>query len=144
MGSPGHNVATKLRLDLITDLGVECTCALLRVVTRHGRLHPGIAPKVEGPIVNSEASDYTPKDELKRMLEERWEGAVAVLVEGSALKLYALRKGQALIYDRPLPAFNASTHPLYAFAHDSAGPETMRTFLSTFLVYVRTQAWGSS
>ena len=69
MGSPGHNVATKLRLDLITDLGVECTCALLRVVTRHGRLHPGIAPKVEGPIVNSEASDYTPKDELKRMLE---------------------------------------------------------------------------
>ena len=69
IGSPGHNLASTLRLDLIADLGVACTCALLRLVTRHGRLHPGMAPKVEGPSVNSEAWEHTPPEELRRMLE---------------------------------------------------------------------------
>jgi hypothetical protein len=43
--------------------------AVLRLATRHGRLHPGIAPKVAGPVVNSEAWELTPPDELRRMLE---------------------------------------------------------------------------
>ena len=68
-GSPSHNAATKLRLTLISDLGVEKACALLRVVTRHARLHPGIAPRVEGPVVNSEAWQETPPDEWRRLVE---------------------------------------------------------------------------
>lgn len=68
-GSATHTVATKLRLSLIGQLGVEKSCALLRVVTRHGRLHPGIAPKIEGPVVNSEKSENTPPDEWRRLIE---------------------------------------------------------------------------
>ena len=68
LGSPGHKVATTLRLDLVAEIGVEKACALLRVVTRHGRLHPGIAPKVEGPVINSEKWELTPEAELQRML----------------------------------------------------------------------------
>ena len=87
-------VAMKLRLALVDQLGVRATCALLRVLTRHGRLHPGLSPQVpaqrEAPaprglqaerqhqqspqpqwpcVVNSEACEQTPADELARMLE---------------------------------------------------------------------------
>ena len=68
-GSPSHSLATRLRLDLLAMLGVERACALLRLVTRHGRLHPGLAPKVEGPTVNSEKGAVTPAHELRRMIE---------------------------------------------------------------------------
>lgn len=68
-GSPSHTLATKLRIDLVALLGVERACALLRLVTRHGRLHPGIAPKVEGPTVNSEKGGITPLEEVRRMIE---------------------------------------------------------------------------
>lgn len=69
VGSESHTVATKLRLDLIAELGVERACALLRVVTRHGRLR--LALRVEGPVVNSEAWQQTPEDELERMLTSK-------------------------------------------------------------------------
>jgi len=59
-GSPTHNAATKLRLDLIASLGGETTSALLRSLTRHGRLYPGIAPTIEGEVVNSEKGGFTP------------------------------------------------------------------------------------
>lgn len=68
LGSASHTVATKLRLDLIAELGVAKACALLRVVTRHGRVHPGLAPQVEGPAVNSEAWELTPPAEVDRMM----------------------------------------------------------------------------
>ena len=69
LGSPGHTVATRLRIDLVAEMGIERACALLRVVTRHGRLHPGLAPRIDGPLVNSEACQYTSNEEWRRMLE---------------------------------------------------------------------------
>ena len=68
VGSATHNMATKLRLDLMASVGADAACSLLRAITRGGRLHPGIAPSINGPIVNSEAAQYTPPDELQRML----------------------------------------------------------------------------
>ena len=52
---------------VITILGADRSNALLRLMTRDGRLHPGLAPVVSGPVVNSEAGHHTPPDELKRM-----------------------------------------------------------------------------
>ena len=40
---------------------------LLRLITRHGRLCPGLAPKVTGPIVSSEAGDITPAAEVAKL-----------------------------------------------------------------------------
>lgn len=45
-------------------IGQELACAVMRVTTRHGRLYPGLAPKIEGPVVNSEAGDITPADKV--------------------------------------------------------------------------------
>ena len=52
-----------------------CSCAvasaaanaLLRLMTRHGRLHPGLAPPVEGPIISAEAGQQTPPEEIANM-----------------------------------------------------------------------------
>ena len=63
-----HTVATKLRLTTISQIGVTATCAVLRITTRHGRLCPGLAPKIEGPTVNSEKSESTPPAEMARMM----------------------------------------------------------------------------
>ena len=71
LGSASHTAAVKLRLDLMAQFGGAVTNALLRAMTRHGRLHPGLAPTIEGPTVNSEKSQLTPPDELARMMESR-------------------------------------------------------------------------
>ena len=67
-GSASHNAASTLRLDLIAQIGVDEACALLRAMTRDGRLYPGTALPIEGPTVNSEKSEVTPAHELRRML----------------------------------------------------------------------------
>ena len=59
--------ATRLRRELMSVLGARCTNALLRAISRDGRLYPGLAPKVEGPIINSEKSQYTPREEAERL-----------------------------------------------------------------------------
>ena len=41
--------------------------ALLRLMTRDGRLDPGLAPPVAGPVVNAEAGEQTPPKEIERM-----------------------------------------------------------------------------
>ncbi|KAL1496580.1 hypothetical protein AB1Y20_014185 [Prymnesium parvum] len=68
LGSATHNAAVSIRLELLLQFGEERANALLRLLTRDGRLYPGLAPKVEGPIVNSEASEMTPPEELARMM----------------------------------------------------------------------------
>ena len=40
----------------------------LRLATRDGRLHPGLAPPVEGEVVASERGDLTPEEEVARVL----------------------------------------------------------------------------
>ena len=59
-----------MRKELMSFLGGRTTNALLRAMTRDGRLYPGTHPKVEGPVVNADhGEDFTPADELARMLE---------------------------------------------------------------------------
>jgi len=67
-GSPTYTLAAKVRLELLSSVGLKSTCALLRAMTRHGRLHPGIAPPVTGPVVNSEKAQSTPSEELHRLM----------------------------------------------------------------------------
>ena len=62
--------ARRLRTELIALFGAERTNALLRCTSRDGRLFPGLASKVEGPIVNSEKQQYTPWDEAERLFAE--------------------------------------------------------------------------
>ena len=38
--------------------GARRAAALLRALTRNGRLHPGLAPAVEGPVVASESGEW--------------------------------------------------------------------------------------
>ena len=64
----GHTEAVKLRLDLMAQVGSRAACVVLRMATRHGRLHPGLAAPIRGPVVNSEKDGLTPPDELERML----------------------------------------------------------------------------
>lgn len=68
-GSATYFLATTLRCALLSQFGVDGTCALLRAMTRHGRLHPG-PPEVGGAdeVVNSEAKQVTPPDQVARML----------------------------------------------------------------------------
>lgn len=77
MGPPGsetHTIATKLRLTMMSQVGPDATCAVMRLATRHGRLSPGLAPKIEGPVVNSEKSDQTPIPELNRIMQSGGKG----------------------------------------------------------------------
>ena len=67
-GSLHREAASSLRGQLISILGgAERANALLRLMTRHCRLFPGLAPTVSGPIVNSEAGEHTSREEVKRM-----------------------------------------------------------------------------
>jgi hypothetical protein len=72
MGSPTYVLASTVRYQLLRQLGTAACCALLRVCTRHGRLHPG--PATVGSAketVNSEALEVTPPDEVARLLVRR-------------------------------------------------------------------------
>ena len=68
MGSASHNLATKLRLEPLGELGAQTACALLRAVVRGGRLHPGLAPEIRGPTVNTEKGERTPLHEVRELL----------------------------------------------------------------------------
>lgn len=60
--------AARLREELQVAIGEPSSVdALLHLIVRDGRLHPGLAPPVEGTIVSSEAGDLTPPDELARL-----------------------------------------------------------------------------
>jgi hypothetical protein len=60
----GGALAAQARTMLAAALGAELACVVLRVATRHGRLYPGLAPPITGPVVNSESGDTTPFDQL--------------------------------------------------------------------------------
>ena len=60
-GSETYALAVKIRCELLAHCGVRGTCALLRLCTRHGRLHPGppaVGSAAEG-VINSEAKEET-------------------------------------------------------------------------------------
>ena len=59
-----------MRAELLGMLGADASLAnaALRAATRDGRLHPGLAPPVSGPTVNSEAKERTPPAEIARMM----------------------------------------------------------------------------
>ena len=63
-----HLSATQLRFRLIANVGARHANALLRAITRHGRLLPGFAPKVEGPTVSAMDRQQTPLPELRRIM----------------------------------------------------------------------------
>jgi len=63
--------AAKLRSELAGWLGSSASVgALLRAMTRDGRLYPGLAQPIEGPVVNSEKGDVTPDKVLARLFED--------------------------------------------------------------------------
>uniref|UniRef100_A0A7S0J9D4 JmjC domain-containing protein n=1 Tax=Calcidiscus leptoporus TaxID=127549 RepID=A0A7S0J9D4_9EUKA len=66
--------AKRLRSEMAMALGGAANVGkLLRLLSRDGRLYPGLAPKIEGPWVGSEpGADYqvTPPEELEQMLLE--------------------------------------------------------------------------
>ena len=65
--SPLREAASTIRAQIIAVLGTERSNALLRLMTRHGRLHPGLAPATSSPIVNAEAGQHTSEREIRRM-----------------------------------------------------------------------------
>ena len=68
MGSESFAAASRLRLDLISQLGPRTSSALLRSLTRDGRLHPGLAEPIDGPVVNSERAERTSDEDFERMM----------------------------------------------------------------------------
>lgn len=50
------------------SLGVRRANALLRAMTRDGRLHPGLAPPVTGEVISSEEGQLTPAGEYARLV----------------------------------------------------------------------------
>ena len=61
--------AAKLREEVAAVAGSDAAArALLRQCTRDGRLYPGLAPPIEGPIVRSEHGETTPEDEVEAAL----------------------------------------------------------------------------
>lgn len=69
-------MAALLRQQILALLHTEERVhALLRAMTRHGRLRGnGLAPPVRGPVINSEASEATPIDEVRRLMAVEREG----------------------------------------------------------------------
>jgi hypothetical protein len=63
--SEAASKAKRLRTELMGLLGDEVANALLRSVTRDGRLHPGLAAPVVGRVLNSEKQQYTPEAEAE-------------------------------------------------------------------------------
>ena len=60
--------AAKLRQEMTAAVGnAAASQALLRQMTRDGRLSPGMAPTVAGPVVLSENGDLTPEADVKRL-----------------------------------------------------------------------------
>lgn len=68
-GSPMQALAVNTRCTLYALFGAHATGALLRAITRHGRLVPG-PPQVgeASEVVNSEARQVTPPELVERML----------------------------------------------------------------------------
>jgi hypothetical protein len=71
--SPAQRQAYGVRHHLLQCLGeAERANALLRVLVRDGRLHPGLAPKLRGPVVGTDEVAFTPDDELRTMVDRGW------------------------------------------------------------------------
>jgi hypothetical protein len=60
--------ARRIRGELMAVLGgASAANALIRMMSRHGRLYPGLAPAfIESEVVNSEKGGLTPKKELEK------------------------------------------------------------------------------
>ena len=64
--------ARRIRSELIGLLGSSVAAnALLRMIARDGRLSPGLAPPIEGDIVNTEKGVMTPDEEVTRWFARR-------------------------------------------------------------------------
>ena len=64
--------ARKIRAECMAVLGgARAANALLRMISRDGRLSPGLAPPVEGDVVNSEKGGVTPAEEVERWFAAR-------------------------------------------------------------------------
>ena len=61
--------ATQMRSHLIMVLGVARANALLRLMTRHGRLHPGLAPKLGGAVVGTDEHNFSSVGELRQWVK---------------------------------------------------------------------------
>lgn len=74
-GTPLYELAVNLRVALVSQFGVATAGAFLRACTRHGRVYPGPPAVGEGAeIVNSEAKQHTPEEEVARMLASGEDG----------------------------------------------------------------------
>ena len=72
-GSGGHSKAAGVRKHLLTVLDTAARAnALLRAMTRDARLHPGLAPPLDGPVVGTDEAQLTPADEVERMVAGGW------------------------------------------------------------------------
>jgi len=69
--SGGRERALGVRKHLLSVMGTaERANALLRAMTRDGRLHPGLAPPLKGPVVGTDELEVTPAwaDEVEQMV----------------------------------------------------------------------------
>ena len=69
-GSETNYCAQQLRLWLVRSLGAPLACAVMRVACRHGRLHPGLAPPLEGPVVNAEVGQQSAPDDVRAVIAD--------------------------------------------------------------------------
>lgn len=70
--SPVRERAQQIRSHLLTVLGARRAGALLRAMTRDGRLHPGLAPRLAGAIVGTEETHLSSFRELRAMADGGW------------------------------------------------------------------------
>jgi hypothetical protein len=75
VGSHARNVADRMRAELSGVLGGGgAVRTMLRLMTRDGRLYPGMAPPVEGPVVSAEPRRgdlrTTPPDQMELLRAE--------------------------------------------------------------------------
>ena len=74
--------ASRVRDELTTLLGDPAAAMLLlRMITRDGRLHPGLAPPPPEVYVASERGDITPAEEVARLESEAMQHEAAAAVE---------------------------------------------------------------
>ena len=69
--------AAQLREHMVNLLGAPRANALLRAMTRDGRLHPGLAPKLKGKVTGTEEQQLTPTEDLRRLKAARGASFVA-------------------------------------------------------------------
>jgi hypothetical protein len=66
-GSRPRSQAEQVRSHFVSMLGAPRANALLRAITRGGRMHPGLAPRIRGTVVGTEETQVTPAEKVREV-----------------------------------------------------------------------------